>query len=889
MQKLFAGFVILFLITGLAFAQVQTPDLFFSEYIEGSSYNKAWEIYNPTGAAVDLANYQILQSVNGGGWQYAHTFPAGATLDAGDVWVICANQTDVALFDTTLADEVLSYPSVTHHNGDDARALIKIVGNDTLWLDIFGDPNNDPGAGWEVAGVTEGTKDHTLVRKETVTIGTTDWMASFGTNADDSEWIVYDMNTFSYLGAHTVTSVPEVVNVTLRFNASTVLDTLGEDGFVEVRGALNEWKTGPVLPGGKIIDWNTDSDLDMVNVGGDYWEVTFQMMSDDTLRYKFWTGHTSETGTHPAGGWEGTFDTDTRILITGTEDMIVPVQYYSPDLGLGAQPQWKKPFESKSDTLAIYFRVNMGGEMESERFDPATNGPIGMRGDPGASGGIIDWGATNVLFNWEENSVYDGSFWSGVAYFDKDSVVEGATQEFKFYAEGTPDFSWEEGGNHYFTYPVGLQDTTIHWTWFSGKKISGVKPVESIITWRVSTEALEALGLFDRGVGDQIEIRGPRGWDAEDAVQLYYNSILQEWTSANENFKLPPATGIFYKYFVTWDSSRFDETSPNYIDGLINEDGTTRGWEEPAITGGGNRTHVFMDAPEQTAVGDFGFTRQFFNSVPANGVFDHGMSVTWSVDMTNAADADSNAANVDDLFRPGVDSVFVRWDGELMAVTEGHDMWTENFLELTDADGDMIYTGTFDFTVSEKFPNNWYQLGYKIAYSTDELGVYIANTGGGVERGRRYMQYIHPDQILEGTPFPETVWPSGYTLPTVPWRDTNLFVEWPPPDLTQPMSVETKQSKFPTDFALQGNYPNPFNPSTIINYTMAKNANVSLKVYSITGELVATLVNTMKTQGNHFVEWNGKNIAGDNVASGMYFVKMVSSDFSKVNKMMLVR
>jgi len=221
-------------------------------------------------------------------------------------------------------------------------------------------------------------------------MGTTDWMASFGTNADDSQWIVYDQNTFDYLGTHGGMPAPEVVNVTLRFNSSTNLDTLGTDGFVEVRGALNEWTTGPVLPGGKIIDWNTDSDLDMVNVGGDYWQVTFQMMSDDTLRYKFWTGHNSETGTYPEGGWEGKFDNtiaDTRILITSQNDTIVPVEYYNPELGLDPQPQYKMPFESKPDSVAVYFRVNMGGEMESERFDPTMHGPIGLRGDGGASGG----------------------------------------------------------------------------------------------------------------------------------------------------------------------------------------------------------------------------------------------------------------------------------------------------------------------------------------------------------------------------------------------------------------------------------------------------------------------------------------------------------------------
>ncbi|HEX9975336.1 MAG TPA: lamin tail domain-containing protein, partial [bacterium] len=777
MKKIFTVVAMLFLLAGLAFAKAPTPDLFFSEYVEGSSYNKALEIYNPTGAAVDLANYRIMQSTNGAGWQYVHTFPAGATLAAGDVWVICANQINVALFDTLNADEVLAYPSVVHHNGDDARGLVKISGTDTLWLDIIGNPTNDPGTGWPVAGVANGTVDHTLVRKPSITVGNTDWAASFGTNTDDSEWIVYDNNTLSYLGSHTISSVPEVINVTLQFNSSTVLDTLGTNGFVEVRGALNDWKTGAVLPGGKVIDWNTSSDLDMVNVGGDYWSVTFEMYPDDTLRYKFWTGHNSETGTYPGGGWEGPFDNtiaDSRILITAQSDTVVPVQYYNPDLGLGPQPQYKKPFVPKPDTLAIYFRVNMGGEMEAERFDPNVNGPIGMRGDGGASGGVLDWDVTKVKLTWEENSVYDGSFWSGVAYFDKDSVEAGVQQSFKFYAENTPNFSWEDGNDHKFTYPVALKDSTIYWTWFSGKKIAGVAPIEAIVTWRLSTEALEALGLFNRGVGDQIEIRGPHGWDAVDAVVLYYQPLLQEWTSANESFKLPPGTEIFYKYFIDWDSSRFDINSPNYIAGLTNTDGTTRGWEEPAITGGGNRTHVFQNAAEQTAVGDFGFERQFFNSVPANGVFNNDLTVTWNVNMSNAANPDSNAANASNLFRPGTDSVFVQWDGELLAVTQGQDMWGGRFLELKDPDGDMVYSGSYTIKVSLKFPNGWYQLGYKIAYSTSEAGVYIVNTGGGVELGRRYMQYIHPDHIHPGTPWPQTVWPTSYTLPVVPWRDTNL-------------------------------------------------------------------------------------------------------------------
>ncbi len=204
-MKLFTIFFVV-LLPFLLFGQA--VDLFFSEYIEGSSNNKALEIFNGTGQKVDLSQYRIAQSVNGGGWQFYHYFPAGDSLNDGDVWVIVTDQVDPALFDTTNADEVLSFPSVVHFSGDDARGLEKMQisqQGDTTWvlIDVIGIPDQDPGAGWAVAGVPDATKDHTLIRKNTVTQGNTDWAASAGTNADDSEWIVKDQNDFSDLGKHT--------------------------------------------------------------------------------------------------------------------------------------------------------------------------------------------------------------------------------------------------------------------------------------------------------------------------------------------------------------------------------------------------------------------------------------------------------------------------------------------------------------------------------------------------------------------------------------------------------------------------------------------------------------------------------------------------------------
>ncbi len=181
-------------------------DLFFSEYIEGSSNNKAIEIYNPTSAAVQLDNYRIAQSTNGGGWQYYHYFPTGATLAPGDVWVIVNASIDTTLFHPNNADEVLPYPSVVIHNGDDARAIEKSNDGGNTWaiVDIIGEPSPDPGSGWDVAGTNNATKDHTLVRKMSVCKPSTDWYAAAGVDTASSEWVVYPQNTFMYLGSHSV-------------------------------------------------------------------------------------------------------------------------------------------------------------------------------------------------------------------------------------------------------------------------------------------------------------------------------------------------------------------------------------------------------------------------------------------------------------------------------------------------------------------------------------------------------------------------------------------------------------------------------------------------------------------------------------------------------------
>ena len=93
------------------------------------------------------------------------------------------------------------------------------------------------------------------------------------------------------------------------------------------------------------------------------------------------------------------------------------------------------------------------------------------------------------------------------------------------------------------------------------------------------------------------------------------------------------------------------------------------------------------------------------------------------------------------------------------------------------------------------------------------------------------------------------------------------------------------------------NYPNPFNPTTTINYSLKENSKVSLKIYNIKGQKVKTLVNEVFPAGQHSVIWNGKDDLGEPVSSGIYFYKMClhpdssgkAGHFQKVRKMILLR
>ena len=212
MKRIFTVLALL-LTTTISFAQNPAPcsDLFFSEYVEGTSFNKVIEIYNPTGSTIDLANYKLLLFANGSPTPTS-TFSMFGSIAAGAVYIV-TNPNDTSVYINSIADTTAGTVNFT---GNDAFALLNLTSTDTI--DRIGQFGNDPGAnGWTVGSGS--TSDHTLVRMSTIHNGQSDW--SIGA----TEWDVYPINDFTHLGAHTFS--PCVVNpeVYLISTAQSVIES----------------------------------------------------------------------------------------------------------------------------------------------------------------------------------------------------------------------------------------------------------------------------------------------------------------------------------------------------------------------------------------------------------------------------------------------------------------------------------------------------------------------------------------------------------------------------------------------------------------------------------------------------------------------------------------
>ena len=143
----------------------------------------------------------------------------------------------------------------------------------------------------------------------------------------------------------------------------------------------------------------------------------------------------------------------------------------------------------------------------------------------------------------------------------------------------------------------------------------------------------------------------------------------------------------------------------------------------------------------------------------------------------------------------------------------------------------------------------------------------VQECGSQAECRVRYVAQSGPRAFVSPYSFPQDVWTDGEKPeeagPTVGVNDKGLVA------LT---------------YKLSQNYPNPFNPSTKITFTIPEAGLVSLKVFNILGEEVATLLNNEMKTGVYEVDFNGANLS-----SGIYFYSIKANSFTSTKKMILIK
>ncbi len=389
-----------------------------------------------------------------------------------------------------------------------------------------------------------------------------------------------------------------------------------------------------------------------------------------------------------------------------------------------------------------------------------------------------------------------------------------------------------------------------------------VEIVTAMVYFNVNMSVMEDLGILS--TDDTVQVAGAfNNWGGFPETA---NMIRIPGTS-NYELLVPITSGIGfehgYKFRIRFDADHLAalrETNPYMAEpenGLL--------WEMIALRGGLNTAFIF----EGDTLGVQEEVRSF-NDLPQEAIIPEGHSIqlTFNMDMRHVTE-----------FDPAVDTLFLVIKDKTVLHLSGYqtanvDNVPHPDLIYSDSDGDSIYTLTCTFTG---------EIPYVIVYIGKTVGEHsLGESAGGKVFGRFRSRYIQP---LTTDP---VTWSSEYVFPTdVFTQGSPLDVEDPP--LSIP-SIVFSDNIVPAEFKLEQNYPNPFNPVTQIRFSISRSGAVKMIVYNMLGQTVNYVSYDNLQPGNYTFIWNGNDINGNSVASGIYFYELrVGDQFRDTKKMVLLK
>ncbi|MFA5833385.1 MAG: T9SS type A sorting domain-containing protein [Bacteroidota bacterium] len=669
------------------------------------------------------------------------------------------------------------------------------------------------------------------------------------------------------------------VEVTFIVNTSTVPDTLKGTSTVQMRGDGGA--------SGGLLDWSGKSSVRFTNIGGDYWRAKVRFASGKDFPYKIYTHaqpNVNETHAGKDNGWENNITTNgngNRRMVVGASDTTIAVQFVN---GSSAeQPQYWRPYV-ESDSLEVTFRINMANQ---EDFNP-----LSMK--VGVNGSFQGWGTpSSFVLKQETNHGNGGSvaylgpnFWSGTFKLplkkaNLDTLSAPIKYEYKFvqFNNATPTtYKWENVANRSFEIKKGSADTTIYWVWWENV---GVKPPAgndtAMATFRVDMS--NAIATNGYTTGDTVQVRygfansatvvGVRNLAKQGLTNIYAA------TDSNITGVKVDATGtkpLVYQYYIVKNGQDFRESYYNFS--FTGQDQTLAERRMLPLTS--KKSTGVLNAGLDTSKNQTKANRwPFFRNTRK---LTKNVAVTFTLNLAPAywqvAKGDTlfgiqntvNVTNKDSVYKWGVaingpaSGGWGAWGNSLIA-----DPKKVMFDDGTNGDavaGDHIYTKVINYYKDSV--NNVVGQEFKFGIK-----------GGDNEGGKGGFGNNHIENINDAAATATIANQFGSINPL-------YYNQWDYANGVK--SVKQIDGVTPTQFELSQNYPNPFNPSTVINYSIPVNGLVSLKVYNVLGQQVATLVNEVQTVGSYKATFNATSLS-----SGVYFYKIEAGSFTSVKKMMFLK
>jgi len=615
-----------------------------------------------------------------------------------------------------------------------------------------------------------------------------------------------------------------------------------------------------------FLTWGDTSPL-CTNIGGDYWKLTIaypDSMIGWRMAYKVRYKATEDD----AFTWENTTGGGNRMWVLPATDTTLAPAYVNND--------FNPPFTA-TDSVEVFFRVNMGAYEDSFSLLSIV-------------GHICEWNPGKYALTQEGASDY----WSTTLRFpqsyidtvDRVDPLSGHPGTYMYrFAIGT-DWSntenmngkyWAGNENRIIVLHTTTKDTTVAWKYWNDAAPAGFTPEDTVaISFTVDmTNAITNKGF---AVGDTILVRMGYFNSLSETLDEYLLRTAGTYYYSTSFTDVPVILNepLYYQYYIVKDAIEQREVYFNFdYAGDVASEAERRSF---TIVGDAEIEDIEDSETDARRMPEFRNNeklsqamtvtvecdlRPAYYQIWAGSTLD---DIQASIDVTPAMLAE----NPDTLAALGLfingpmsnngEGTWQTWGGTLAG-----DATRKMYDDGTNGDvtaGDTVYTIVYTFTTSKTIGQEF------------KFGV-----GGGDNESSYGLNHV---QNIDDTNPTYTMHVQFGSI------NPNFYSAWDY-NTSTPSGIKDNPA-IVTKYALEQNFPNPFNPTTEIHFAIPERSDVQLTIYNLLGHVVNKVTYNNMNVGNYSYVWNSKDLHGNNVASGIYFYELQAGNkYHAMKKMVLVK